>query len=74
MGHQVSAREAYLRACNYYRASYPFLFATPVDPRLIEAFDREVNAFLKAAALLEPPIEPIKYLTRAPPCPATFIV
>ena len=60
MGHQVSAREAYLRACNYYRASYPFLFGTPVDPRLIEAFDREVNAFLKAAALFEPPIEPIK--------------
>ena len=59
-GHQVSAREAYLRACNYYRASYPFLFGTPVDPRLIEAFDREVDAFLKAAALFEPPIEPVE--------------
>ena len=53
-GHEVSAREAYLRACNYYRASYPFLFGTPVDPRLIEAFDREVDAFLRAAALFEP--------------------
>ena len=59
-GHRVSAREAYLRACNYYRASYPFLFGTPVDPRLIEAFDREVDAFLKAAALFEPPIEPVE--------------
>ena len=59
-GHRVSAREAYLRACNYYRASYPFLFGTPVDPRLIEAFDREVYAFLKAAALFEPPIEPVE--------------
>jgi len=60
MGHTVSAREAYLRACNYYRGSYPFLFGTPVDPRLIEAFDREVDAFLKAAALFEPPIEPVE--------------
>jgi pimeloyl-ACP methyl ester carboxylesterase len=59
-GHRVSAREAYLRACTYYRASYPFLFGSPVDPRLIAAFDREVNAFLKAAALFEPPIEPIE--------------
>jgi hypothetical protein len=31
-----------------------------VDPRLIEAFDREVDAFLKAAALFEPPIEPVE--------------
>ncbi len=59
-GHQASAREAYLRACNYYRASYPFLFGTPADPRLIEAFDREVDAFLRAAALFEPPIEPVE--------------
>jgi hypothetical protein len=60
MGHTVSAREPYLRACNYYRASYPFLFGTPVDPRLIEAFDREVDTFLKAATLFEPPIEPVE--------------
>ena len=59
-GHRVSAREAYLRACNYYRASYPFLFGAPVDPRLIEGFDREVGAFLKAAASFEPPIEPVE--------------
>jgi hypothetical protein len=59
-GHHVSAREAYLRACNYNRASYPFLFGTPVDPRLIEAFDREVDAFLRAAAHFEPPIEPVE--------------
>ena len=67
-GHQVSAREAYLRACNYYHASYPFWFGTPVDPRLIEAFDREVDAFLKAAALFEPPIEPVEI-----PCEETTL-
>lgn len=53
-------REAYLRACNYYRSSYLFLFGTPVDRRLIEAFDREVEAFSKAAALFEPPVEPVE--------------
>jgi alpha-beta hydrolase superfamily lysophospholipase len=59
-GHRVSAREAYLRACIYYHASYVFLFGTPVDRRLIEAFDREVEAFLKAATLFESPVEPVE--------------
>ena len=33
-GHRVSARDAYLRACIYYHASYVFLFGAPVDQRL----------------------------------------
>jgi alpha-beta hydrolase superfamily lysophospholipase len=37
-----------------------FLFGTPVDQRLIGAFDKEVEAFEKAAALFEPPIEPVE--------------
>jgi pimeloyl-ACP methyl ester carboxylesterase len=59
-GHRVSTREAYLRVCNYYRASYPFLFGAPVNPRLIVAFDLEIDAFLTAAALFESPIEPVE--------------
>ena len=59
-GHLVSAREAYLRASNYYRTSYLFLFGAPTDPRLVATFDREVDAFVKAAALFEPPIEPVE--------------
>jgi hypothetical protein len=59
-GHAVSAREAYLRASNYYRASYIFLFRRPVDPRLVTAFDQEVETFLKAAELFEPAIEPVE--------------
>ena len=59
-GHTVSAREAYLRASNYYRASYIFLFGAPVDPRLVAAFDQEVEMFLKAAKLFEPAIEPVE--------------
>jgi pimeloyl-ACP methyl ester carboxylesterase len=59
-GHAVSAREAYLRASNYYRTSYPFLYGAPVDPRLVEAFDKETAAFRRAAALFDPPVEPVE--------------
>ena len=33
-GHRVSAREAYYRACNYYRSAYFPLYGAPTDPRL----------------------------------------
>lgn len=59
-GRTVSAREAYLRASNYYRASYIFLFGAPVDPRLVTAFDQEVAMFLEAAKRFEPIIEPVE--------------
>lgn len=59
-GHLVSAREAYLRAANYYRTSYLFLFGAPTAARLVAAFDREVASFLQAAALFDPPVEPIE--------------
>ena len=59
-GHKVSAREAYLRASNYYRTSYPFFYGAPVDPRLVEAFDKETAAFRRAAALFDPPVEPVE--------------
>ena len=49
-----------LRACTYYRTSYVLLFGAPVDPRLVHAFDRETTAFLKAATLFDPPIEPVE--------------
>jgi hypothetical protein len=70
-GHRVSAREAYLRACIYYHTSFVFLFGKPVDQRLIGAFDKEVDAFEKAAVLFEPPVEPVDSPTSGPPCPAT---
>src|SRR5918998_4067104 len=40
-GHTISASDAYLRASSYYRAAYLPLFGSPVDPRLVEAFDKE---------------------------------
>jgi dienelactone hydrolase len=59
-GHNVSAREAYLRASNYYRTSYVPFYGAPVDSRLVEAFDQETAAFRRAAALFDPPVEPVE--------------
>jgi pimeloyl-ACP methyl ester carboxylesterase len=56
-GHPVSAREAYMRAATYHFMSYYSLFGEPVDERLAAAFDRETQAFEKAAGLLDPPVQ-----------------
>jgi pimeloyl-ACP methyl ester carboxylesterase len=55
-GHLVSAREAFLRASNYYRTAYIFLIGAPTDSRLVRAFEKQADAFRKAAALFSPPI------------------
>lgn len=62
VGHRVSAREAYLRACIYNSLSYHPLFGAPVDPRLAEGFGAQRGAFDKAAALLDPAGEAIEIL------------
>jgi pimeloyl-ACP methyl ester carboxylesterase len=59
-GHATSASDAYLRASSYYRAAYLPLYGSPVDPRLVEAFDKETDTFQKAAALMTPPVEPVE--------------
>src|ERR687884_175509 len=59
-GHTISARDAYLRASSYYCAAYVPLYGSPVDPRLVEAFDKETAAFQKASALMTPPVEPVE--------------
>jgi hypothetical protein len=57
-GHSVSARESYLRACNYWRtAEYT---CTPSHPRFDETWRRSVAAFHKACPLLTPNIKPIE--------------
>lgn len=59
-GDRVSARDAYYRASNYFRViQYP-LYGYPVDPRLTAAFENEVAAFLKGAALSDFPIEAVE--------------
>ena len=59
-GHAISASDAYVGASSYYRAAYLPLYGSPVDPRLVEAFDKETEAFQKAAALMTPPVEPVE--------------
>ncbi|MEW6123518.1 MAG: alpha/beta fold hydrolase [Pseudomonadota bacterium] len=59
-GHAVSARDAFLRASNYFRASYTFLFQPPLDPRAVAAYDRQAEAFARAMALMERPAESIE--------------
>ncbi|MFT3900796.1 MAG: alpha/beta fold hydrolase [Gordonia sp. (in: high G+C Gram-positive bacteria)] len=41
-GHFAAARELHLRASSYYAAAYHPLYGSPVDPRLIDAFDKQV--------------------------------
>jgi pimeloyl-ACP methyl ester carboxylesterase len=72
-GHRVSARNAFLRASNYYRSAYIFMFALPVDPRVIEAYEKQTDAFRKAAELFEPPIEILKIPYENTTLPGSFI-
>src|SRR5215475_4218256 len=72
-GHQVSARNAFLRASNYYRSSYIFMFALPVDPRVIETYDKQTDAFQKATALFDPPIEILRIPYENTTLPGYFI-
>jgi hypothetical protein len=50
-GHAVSAREAYLRAANYYRAAEFYLHGDPTDPR-IRQFSRDARSCFRAALAL----------------------
>ena len=59
-GHQVSARLAWLRASNYYRASEFFLHDHPDDPRLLATWRASRDAFARAAALLPHPAEAVE--------------
>lgn len=59
-GHPVSARDAFLRASNYYRNAEFFLHGDPADPRVTHAYDLQVECFRAAAELAVTPIEPIE--------------
>ncbi|GAA2266728.1 alpha/beta fold hydrolase [Nonomuraea roseoviolacea subsp. roseoviolacea] len=59
-GHRVSARDAFLRASNYYRSAEFFLHGDPADPRIRHAYDASVACFREAAALFTPAVEPVE--------------
>jgi pimeloyl-ACP methyl ester carboxylesterase len=57
--HKVSAREAYLRASNYYRAA-EFLLINPEDPRIQTTWRSSKECFNNSGKLFSPPVESIK--------------
>lgn len=59
-GHKVSAREALLRASNYYRTAEFFLRANLNDPRLINTWRLSRDTFRKAAELMDHPVETVR--------------
>lgn len=59
-GHEVSAREAYLRACNYYRTAGLMLYGAPPSPELLENFERQCAAFAQFARRADPPLQPVE--------------
>src|SRR5271165_3051768 len=50
-GHRVSAREAYFRASNYYRAAEFYLHGDPSDPRIIDLSRSARASFEQALGL-----------------------
>lgn len=55
-GHRLSARDAFLRAANYYRSAEFFLHGEPSDPRVSAAYRDGVACFREAARLMDPPV------------------
>ena len=59
-GHRISAREAFLRASNYFREAEFYLHGNPQDPRIMQAWSQSRDCFGKAAKLMDTPVEVIK--------------
>lgn len=59
-GHAVSAREAYLRASNYYRTAEFFLHTDPTNPRILTTWQASRDCFAQAARLFPFPCEAVE--------------
>lgn len=59
-GHRVSARECYLRACEYYRNAFFYERADLDNPKLLAAYTSHRACFRAALPLLEFPIEVVE--------------
>ena len=55
--HNISARDAYLRASNYYRVAEFFIHQNPEDPRILELSNKSSKCFQKAGELFQPKFE-----------------
>lgn len=72
-GRRQTAREAFLRAACHYGSSYHPLFGSPVDPRLIAAFRKQIQAFNEGLALLDPAVAPVRIPFENQSLPAYFL-
>ena len=59
-GHRVTARGAYLRACEYFRSAFFYLRGKLDDERLATCYEASRECFRAAAGLHEYPLEPIE--------------
>jgi pimeloyl-ACP methyl ester carboxylesterase len=59
-GHRISARDSYLRATTYFRASEFFLHGNPDDPRIYSAYQKSIQSYKACCALYDPPIVPVE--------------
>jgi alpha-beta hydrolase superfamily lysophospholipase len=71
-GHRVSAREAWMRASNYFRAAEFYLHGNPDDPRIVDLSRRSAACFDRALDLLDLPIERLEIPYEATTLPGLF--
>ncbi|HEY4198620.1 MAG TPA: alpha/beta fold hydrolase [Mucilaginibacter sp.] len=68
-----SARELFLKASEFYATSYHPIYGSPVDPRIVKAFRKNVETFDKAMALSKTPVKPFRIPFEGTSFPAYFI-
>lgn len=71
--HPISAADAFNRAATYLRTAYLPLYGSPVDPRLKQAFNDEMDYFAKALTLEYPGAERLTIPSPAGDLPGWFI-
>ncbi len=71
-GHEVSAREAWLRASNYYRAAEFYLHGDPHDPRIAELFAKSTTCFDRALDLQGVTVERVEIPYEGTTLPGIF--
>ena len=71
-GHGVSARDAYLRASNYYRSAEFFLHGDTSDPRIHETSTLSRECFQNALPYFATPVESVEILYENTTLPGYF--
>jgi pimeloyl-ACP methyl ester carboxylesterase len=71
-GHRTSAREAFMRASNYYRLAEFYLHGDPGDPRINILSKKSSECFDKSLELSEILLEPVKIPYEATVLPGHF--